>query len=59
MTRDALDEALNIALSADQRFAIDKHMRRILMLLDAGIPEAEARDIIETVEHPRLELVAA
>lgn len=58
MSADDIEQDVNIALSADQRFAIDKHMRRILILLDAGIPEAEARDIIETVEHPKLELVA-
>lgn len=59
MSPDKLDEALNIALSQDQRAALDKHMRWHLALLDAGIPEAEAADIIDFVTTPEVELVAA
>ena len=55
---DAHEDAI-LEMSRWQRAAIDKHTRWHLALLDAGIPEAEARDIIETVEHPKLELVAA
>lgn len=58
MTRDLLDEALNIALSQDQRAALDKHMRWHLALLDAGISEAEATDIIADLTAPEMELAA-
>lgn len=58
MSPDRLDEALNIALSQDQRAAIDKHMRWHLALLDAGIPEAEAADIIADLTAPEMELAA-
>ncbi|MCO5159665.1 MAG: hypothetical protein M9939_00895 [Mesorhizobium sp.] len=59
MTRDLLDEALNIALSQDQRAEIDKHMRWHLALLDAGISEAEATDIIADLTAPEMERIAA
>lgn len=59
MSPDKLDEALNIALSQDQRAALDKHMRWHLALLDAGIPEAEAADIIADITAPEIERIAA
>jgi len=54
---DAREDAI-LEMSRWLREAEDKHTRWHLALLDAGIPEAEARDIIETVEHPKLELAA-
>jgi hypothetical protein len=59
MSPDRLDEALNIALSQDQRAALDKHKRWHLALLDAGISETEATDIIADLTAPEMERIAA
>lgn len=46
MAPDLLAESALIEMSRIQREAIDKQMRRLLILLDAGEPEEEARRIV-------------
>lgn len=43
---DLIAEQTLIEMSKLQREAIDKQMRRLLILLDAGEPEQEARRIV-------------
>lgn len=57
MSADEMSEIVTIALSRQTREAIDKHTRWHLALLDAGISEAEAHDII-TDTTTELEIAA-
>ena len=54
------DQACRAAIKGkSDAVALDKHMRWHLALLDAGIPEAEAADIIADITAPEIERIAA
>lgn len=59
MTRDHLDEALNIDISRDQRDGMAKHDRWYLALLAADLSEIEAKQVIIDVQAGEERAVAA
>ena len=58
MTRDHLDEILNVELSREQRRIQERHDRWLWTLIAADVSEAEAKEIIADLQAPEQEIAA-